>query len=520
MIDGARTERLERAVSVPDVDGDGASDLLLLPVRAGFAGHVVLRSSADRSDLWNVDVQDELAPHQVCELSTAIEIGDFTGDGNFNVAVSCVRVLPFPATVFILDGHSGQEALSFPIGGSGTGTGLGALGDVNGDGFTDLCVGSGPAEQRVYFGPDATLGYVIPGPVDGIHGSSGVGDLDADGGNDFILGWAEEGLVTVHSGRTAAEIGRFCPVPGFSCLGTFGFVSSPVGDVNGDSFPDFAVCSPNIGDPAFGFTTGFVQVRSGADFSVIHHVQRRTSVAIGGFGSNVVSRSDVNGDGVHDVATCGIASGLPGDNGALISGRTGQILYRALLVEDGGILDLDTMVTAATTLDDIDGDGYDDWSVGNGNCNLGGVRSGRIVILAGGPGDVEQVCDSTANSTGEPARLLLYDAITAFRRGLEIQVRSAIPDGRAFLLYGLRASTPSVLGGGLLCVDRQSAQVYGTPLVLDADGDANQIVNWGSPPIASAWVAGSSWTLQAVFRDPGSAAGANATNAIEVTFNE
>ena len=72
-------------------------------------------------------------------------------------------------------------------------------------------------------------------------------------------------------------------------------------------------------------------------------------------------------------------------------------------------------------------------------------------------------------------------------------------------------------GGGTLCIDPGTLIRYANPFTLDAQGAASVHANWGRAEIATRWVPGSTWVLQAFFRD--GASGFNTTGAMRVTFN-
>jgi hypothetical protein len=310
-----------------------------------------------------------------------------------------------------------------------------------------------------------------------------------------------------------------------NCGGIYGGLPVALGDVNGDQVPDFALSAASVVLPASHGGVGLVRVISGADFSTIYEVYGRPMPAGANrefLGAYLGGGHDINGDGVNDiVASGGLGSSLI--SAIIISGRTGQILYRARPSHAGGSLESGVILqTYPSTISDLDGDGYDDWAFTNYLADFGGSDSGRIIVLAGGPGDVEPVCDALPHSLGYAAQIQFYGAITEGNRGTEIQIDRAVPGGAAVVFYGARA--PAVpLGAGQLCISPTSAVRYGGILPLDQDGRVQRSVEWFSPQLSQgtyAWTAGTSWTVQAIFRDAGTPSGLNTTNAIEVTFNQ
>ncbi|WP_419191396.1 FG-GAP repeat domain-containing protein [Saltatorellus ferox] len=512
-----------------DVDGDGKDDIFMYgSSAAAFAGsHVVAFSSQSFVPLWTQAVNTIGNVVGTCRTAESVVLGDFDGDGFDDVAVGCPGVGGL-SEVFVLDGRTGSEITRVTYPACCFGHFLGAPGDVNGDGYADLIV-STFFEQRVFLGPSGQFAYAIPGSEDSGLGAGGVGDIDMDGADDFVLGWGSTGVVDLHSGRTGALLGSTCVFPN-GCGGVYGFEPIGLGDINGDQIPDFAVSAHNVLIPASNGGVGLIRMISGADLSTIHEVTGRPELSPEScrefLGQSLGGGHDLNGDGINDVVATG------GDpfcfhSGIAISGRTGQILARVRPQIHGGELELshpvhsDLFIDSATTLSDVDGDGYDDWAVTNSRAGFGGVLSGRVIILAGEPGDVEHVCDSVPQSLGAAARIYFYDAISVGTRGLEVHVEEAIPDSVALLLYGHRAP-PVPFGDGVLCIDPQSAVRYGGPVRIGSNGSLTKSVDWGDSTLsqgAGAWAVGSSWTIQAVFRDPGAASGFNTTDAVEATFN-
>ena len=140
-----------------------------------------------------------------------------------------------------------------------------ALGDVNGDGYDDIAVGSNWARDGqhrrgrvdVFFGgphmqttPSLTLHGVDP---DGAFGISvaGPGDLDGDGLNDLVVGADMADGLQGGSGAAYVYLSKhgFKGAPDLVLQGEhsgegFGGRVFALGDVDGDGAPDFAVSAP------------------------------------------------------------------------------------------------------------------------------------------------------------------------------------------------------------------------------------------------------------------------------------
>ena len=279
-------------------------------------------------------------------------------------------------------------------------------GDVNGDGFADVIVGSALASVNcayVVFGNAtdfdpvldvATLnganGFKLTGADGDGTGSavSGAGDVNGDGFDDIILGApaADGGIGTAYVvfGRPlgmAADLdlttlnGR----NGFKMDGSYSFASEAgrsvagVGDVNGDGYADVLVGGDNYSsNPGISVILG-----KAARFAPVVSSDRDIT---GGpdelFGLALSGAGDVNGDGFDDAIV-----GAPGDGGSgaayvLFGGMNGLATHGNVFLYDISKLDARNgfKITGVNADDfaggsvsgggDINGDGFADLLVG------------------------------------------------------------------------------------------------------------------------------------------------------------
>lgn len=239
-------------------------------------------------------------------------------------------------------------------------------------------IGAGQNEVFSVFG---TVGH-----YDSLGQSVGnVGDVNGDGVSDFVAGayqaWIGKGAgyARVYSGATGQVIRT---VQGDDVDEDFGWSVSGAGDVNADGVPDFIVGAPEDVDNGFG--SGSARVFSGANGQVLY-----TFLGDGvddNLGLSVGAAGDVNGDGYGDVivgATVDLYPVEAPDYARVYSGRTGAVLY-TLFGEQG---QADKFGYSVAGVGDVDGDGFDDVTVGAPFASYGGSTfHGAVYVFSGRTG--------------------------------------------------------------------------------------------------------------------------------------
>jgi hypothetical protein len=278
-----------------------------------------------------------------------------------------------------------------PVPGDRFGTSLAAVGDVDGDGVTDVLVGAPRAQTAgiltgrvaLLSGSDGTewLGVTGDASYDAFGTSvDGAGDVDGDGVPDLLVGspagTPPAGSVHLLSGKDGAPL---LMLVGDANGDRFGEAVAGVGDVDGDGVPDVAVGAPQA--DGLGTNGGRVSVYSGVDGS--EHFTHQ-GAAFDHLGQAVAAAGDVDGDGRIDVLVgAPLADGLAFNGGAgwLFSGRDGSVLAAHHGTGVG-----DQLGHWLAGIGDVDGDGTPDLAFGVPGSDEGALDAGAVVVHSGATG--------------------------------------------------------------------------------------------------------------------------------------
>jgi hypothetical protein len=303
----------QRAVSIGgDINGDGYSDLL---VSSRQNAYVFLGSPMGLS----------VSPSALFMGSVGHGAGDLDRDGYGDALIAQPEAMVgmIRGVGSVATHHGSSVGLSMTASRTVTGTvinenfggEIAALGDVNGDGFSDVAISStnarpggftGAGQARVFHGGAGGLAATASWTGNGTsefqnYGFSlSRGDLNGDGFSDLVVGAPSTSATRAFAYfGSAAGVSATASVTWNGDTAGDGFGTAVAcGDTDRDGFADVLIGAP-IGTP---MQSGFAWVFRGAATPMTTAVRAYTGSAMARLGAAVAVIGDCNGDGFDDIA--------------------------------------------------------------------------------------------------------------------------------------------------------------------------------------------------------------------------
>lgn len=397
----------------------------------------------------------------------------------------------------LADGVAGSAAstaweLVIPPVSAPVATTWGAMLDANADGFGDVVVGdtsSYKPSRHVYVylggpdGPSAKPTSILSARSPSVHYASSIasaGDVDGDGYADLAVGSPDEDTVYFYRGGPTG----YADPPTLLLSGPagshFGAAVSGAGDVNGDGYADLLVGLPQLpargGSGVVGGARVYLGSASGLRPASFVDLTPPASSDEQGFGQFVSSAGDLDGDGRNDVAVYGgIGSFDPQRIYLYLGGSKSFGAAPDMTLHYDGTND--AWLAAANVLacaGDLDGDGYADLAMATPP-NGAEYDVDHVSLFYGGPSmgpDPSRRIDSPL-ATGDHFGLSLaasdFDGDGIADLGVGVLEFDLDPMLSQALVYSGNASMPSSWTT-VVASDRewQSSRELGA---VDVDGD-------------------------------------------------
>ncbi|HNS50708.1 MAG TPA: FG-GAP-like repeat-containing protein [Anaerolineae bacterium] len=513
-----------------DVNGDGYSDVLVGAYKFDpgtgaegrvFAFHGTPQGLAQYS-AWSTAPINNPNAMLGRSLGTA---GDVNGDGYADIIIGAPgyssettvevgRVYIYhgsPAGLstdpnWVLDGPFANQNNSL------WGWSLGTAGDVNGDGYSDVLIGTPFCDPAGY--PDSGTAWLYYGsaagvtpPQDGaawegyyMEANAGfgyavgtAGDVNADGYADIVIGVPNANNAALNLAGAGAALVYYGSAGGLAlwdspdwawyadqAFALAGRAASTAGDVNGDGYSDIVV-------GAFAYDTTLADDEGRAyvfhgSASGLHNAPAwyadPADQEAASFGSTVATAGDVNGDGYSDIVV-GAPHYLHEDGGRAYlyygsaGGLTGSGLGSGQAMPDWQAGDASQpsagFASSIACAGDVDGDGYSDVVIGAPDFDGDGIDWGMIYLYYGNGGSHpnsaprQRRFDDSQPIGPQGLTALITQAVGTYR--LDLLGRSPFGRGSVRLQWEVKRLDEPFDGTGLVAPDSwNESLVGGSPL--------------------------------------------------------
>ncbi|MCB0728583.1 MAG: FG-GAP repeat protein [Ignavibacteriae bacterium] len=299
-----------------DVNGDGYSDVIVgaqgYNVNVGRA--YIYFGGSSMNNIADVTITGAAASYFGCSVSNA---GDVNGDGYSDVVIGSFGYDGNTGKAYIFYGgtsmnNSADVTMLGQSPGDYFGYSVSDAGDMNMDGYSDIVIGAygfstNYGKTYVYLGGstmDNSSDMVITGGTSGEYSGYSVstaGDVNGDGYSDIIVGSyrysADKGKASIYYGGAVLDENPDVIFTGEASNDRFGESVSNAGDINADGYSDVI-----IGASGYSSYTGRSYIYfGGASMDISADVTMTGDTSYISFGVSVSNAGDINGDGYLDV---------------------------------------------------------------------------------------------------------------------------------------------------------------------------------------------------------------------------
>ncbi len=440
--------------------------------------------------VWDANNKELVARFVVNKKHDAFEIEVNTADVVYPITID-----PLSTTSAMVESNQINADMGYSVA---------SAGDVNGDGYSDIIVGAeffdnGQTDEGaafVYHGSATGISATLAAMVESNQANSefgaavsSAGDVNGDGFSDVIVGsfyfdngQTDEGAAFVyHGSATGISTIAAAMVESNQAGAKFGYSVASAGNVNGDGYSDIIVGAPQFSNGQSNEGAFFVYHGSVTGISTTAAAMVESNQTSAFYGISVASAGDVNGDGYSDV----IVGAEDYDNGELDEGAafiyhgssTGIITTPAAMVETN---QADARIRGVASAGDVNGDGYSDVIVGSPLYDNGEINEGAAFVYLGSATGISTTMSALIESNQISAQMGLSvasagdvngDGYSDIIVGVSLFDNGQSDEGAAFIYHGSQTGISTT--SAAMVESNQANSYFGTSVASagDVNGD-------------------------------------------------